>query len=328
MSTLTEFEFIEKYLSTVPTSRSDVRMGIGDDAALVEVPKDQFLAITTDNLIEGRHFLPDTPAHALGYRLLAVNLSDLAAMGAEPAWASLSLTLPALETAWIDDFFQGFQKLANTYSVALIGGNTTQGACNLGLQLMGFVPKQQAIMRNGAKVGDKIVVTGTLGDAALALRYLRGQIGEIAPSQKEFLLQRLYYPTARVELGIGLRDHATAAIDISDGLAADLMHLLNASKVGAQINIDQLPCSPVLRALCKKADAVALALYQGDNYELCFTLPAEKLSLLQSLREEANVFCTVIGEIIAEQGLFAIEEGKAKTAILPVGWDHFMDRKT
>lgn len=327
MSTLTEFEFIEKYLSKIVTSRSDILIGIGDDAALVKVPADHSLAITTDSLIEGRHFLSGTPAHALGHRLLAVNLSDLAAMGATPAWATLSLTLPSLQADWIHDFFQGFQKLANRYSVALIGGNTTQGPCNLTLQLMGLLPNQKVLARSGAKVGDKIIVTGTLGDAALALRYLRGEVEEIVPSQKEFLLQRLHYPCARVELGIALRDHATAAIDISDGLAADLMHLLTASKVGAQISLENLPYSPTLHDLCKSEEALDLALHQGDDYELCFTLPAEKLFLLQKISEEAKVPCTVIGEIIEEHGLFAITETKKKTAILPTGWDHFKDRK-
>jgi len=323
MVQLTEFEFIECYVTNLAATRPDVVLSVGDDAAIVNVPSDKSLVITTDSMVEGRHFLPDTPAHVLGYRLLAMNLSDLAAMGAQPAWAMLSLTTPHLETQWLDDFFQGFQQLATKYNITLIGGNTTQGPLNLTLQLHGFVPCNQALTRRGAKIGDKIVVTGTLGDATLGLNYLRGQLTNLNETQKEFILNRLYYPIARVELGEALLNHAHAAIDISDGLAADLNHILQASGVGAVLEIEKLPYSMAMLALCDTSLAQQIALYSGDNYELCFTIAAEKIELLKILSEKYHVTCTVIGEIIAETGLFTVNSENNRTAISPKGWDHF-----
>ena len=308
MTTLTEFEFIECYITNASTPRNDVVLSAGDDAAIVNVPADQSLVITVDSMIEGRHFLPDTPAHALGYRLLAVNLSDLAAMGANPAWATLALTIPELETKWLDDFFQGFYDLARRYNIALIGGNTAKGSLNLTLQLHGFVPKSKGLLRSGAFVGDKIIVTGTLGDAALALQYLRGEFLPADETQKALLLQKLYYPTPRIELGLALLDKASAAIDISDGLAADLNHILQASQVGARLEVDKLPVNFTHPSMQE------YALYTGDAYELCFTISPEKLSWLEKTCETLKVPFTVIGEIVEKElGLN-----------IPVhGWDHF-----
>jgi thiamine-monophosphate kinase len=308
MVKLTEFEFIECYITNTETQRSDVVLSVGDDAAIVDVPADKSLVITTDSMIEGRHFLPDTPARVLGYRLLAVNLSDLSAMGAQPAWAMLSLTIPELETDWLDEFFQGFSDLAKKYNVELIGGNTTQGPLNLTLQLHGFVPKNKSLRRSGAKIGDKIIVTGTLGDAFLALQYLRGELKNIDDTQKEIILNKLYYPTPRVELGHALLEHATAAIDISDGLSADLNHILQASDVGAKIDVEKLPVNfdfPQMREL---------ALYTGDAYELCFTIPPDALPWLEEVSKKLAVPIAIIGEIV---------DKKEGYNITPRGWDHF-----
>lgn len=284
---MSEFDIITQYFASQTSHRNDVMVGIGDDAALVKPPQNHELAITTDTLVSGVHFPESTLPYDIGYKSLAVNLSDLAAMGATPAWVTMALTLPDKNLDWLKAFCDGFFALANQHQVQLIGGDLTRGPLCITIQAIGFTPSHQALLRSQAKPGDLIYVTGTLGDAGLALRS--------AHASPE-ILARLNRPEPRVTTGIALRSIASSAIDISDGLAADLGHILKASRVGAKINVEQLPLSPAVSALTPE-QAIALALTAGDDYELCFTVPAQKRAQLSSIP------CTCIGEITASSGL-------------------------
>lgn len=297
-----EFDLIDTYFKNLTSARADVELGIGDDAALVTVPANHSLVITTDTLVPGVHFPVATAPFDIGYKALAVNLSDLAAMGAQPAWISLALTLPAVDTAWLHDFTQGMSQLAKAYQVQLIGGDTTRGALSITLQAFGFVPVHHALRRDGAKAGDKIYVSGTLGDAGLGLRIALQKPDDLQDPAKQIILQRLNRPTPRIELGLLLRGLATSAIDISDGLLADLNHILQKSEVGAHIETKNLPLSPPLQALPSE-DAQQLALTAGDDYELCFTVSPEKEPELLEKLTTIQLACHCIGEIQAEQGI-------------------------
>lgn len=268
---MTEFELIRHYFAAKTKERNDVRLGIGDDAAIANVPAGHELVITTDTLINGVHFPTTTSPADIGYKALAVNLSDLAAMGATPAWITLALTLPTADPTWIASFCDGLFLLANQYQVALIGGDTTRGPLSITIQAMGFVPTGKALLRSAAKPGDLIYVTGTLGDAARGL---------LNPQYPE-LLSRLNRPEPRIATGTLLSGLAHAAIDISDGFVADLKHILLASHVGATVHLDQLPIS--------HPEALAYALTGGDDYELCFTIPPEKREELE--KKHANIPC-------------------------------------
>jgi len=279
----TEFDIIRRYFTRQDSRRRDVIAGIGDDAALLQVPAGMELVVCMDTLVEGVHFPIGTPAAAIGHKALAVNLSDLAAMGAEPAWATLSLTIPESDPDWLADFSQAFFKLADRYQVQLVGGDTTRGPLAVTVQAHGFVPESLALRRQGAQAGDHIYVTGTLGDAGLALQ-LAGDAGNE-------LQHQLDYPEPRIAAGQALRGIASAAIDVSDGLFGDLRKLLSASGVGGEIDIDVVPLSAQLREAFAAEDQQRFALSGGDDYELCFT-SAEELQ-----NEVAGVRITAIGKV-------------------------------
>lgn len=317
---LTEFEFIHRYILSNPIHHTDVVVKAGDDAAVVDIPEGHSLVVTFDNLVEGRHFFPNTPAHVLGYRILAVNLSDLAAMGAKPSFAILGLTLPELDSVWVEEFFSGFYALANQHHISLIGGNTTRGPCNIAMTLQGIVKKNKAVLRSTACVNDKIVVSGPLGDAGIALDYLRGKITDLTSLQEKYLLDAFYYPQIPVNLGMALCNNASAAIDISDGLVADLNHILVASQVGARLWGEALPFSAIAQAVCiDNKMRRRYQLYSGDVYQLCFTISDAKLHMLQ--KEFPNL--SVIGEIVPASQGFTLDEEPLDIH----GWDHF-DNKT
>lgn len=271
---MNEFDIIAQFFAKQIVTRPDVILGIGDDCAIVEVPADQQLAITTDTLVAGVHFPTDTPAFDIGYKSLAVNLSDLAAMGATPAWITLALTLPEKNVRWLTEFSRGLFELAQRYQIQLIGGDITRGPLTITIEAKGFIPKNQALKRSAAKVGDLIYVTNTLGDAALGLLCAEKKIS-LQPDYQTYLLSRLNRPEPRVEIGEQLRGIAHAAIDISDGLAADLGHILEKSQVGATVYVDALPLSEALLRSVATPQAIELALNGGDDYELCFTAPKE-----------------------------------------------------
>lgn len=312
---MNEFAIIEHFFNKQKIRRDDVVVGIGDDCAMVQTPLNQALLITTDTLVSGVHFLKETAAYDIGFKSLAVNLSDLAAKGAEPAWITLALTLPEADETWLKEFSTGLLELASRFNVQLIGGDLTKGPLTITIQAMGFAPHNQAIRRNGAKPGDLIYVTNTLGDAALGLSFLKKSITITKPYQN-YLVERLCQPEPRISIGKQIRGIAHASIDISDGLSADLTHILDMSNVGAIIYVDQLPLSEAMRASVSNEHAIELALNGGDDYELCFTLAPEKATLL-------DIHCTCIGKIIETPGLDLRYQDEKKYNGNLAGYKHF-----
>lgn len=294
---MAEFDLIARIRQRV-VLRDDVVLGIGDDGALLAPPPGQLLAVTMDTLNAGVHFPPETAPADIGWKALAVNLSDLAAMGAEPAWCTLSLTLPRADTAFVDGFCDGFLALAAQHGVALVGGDTTRGPLSVSITAHGFVPAGAALRRDGARIGDEVWVSGSLGDAAGALR--QWQAGApMAPALRD----RLDRPTPRVALGQALRGLASACIDISDGLLADLTHICRASGVGAEVDIDALPASDALRSAFDADVRRTLQATGGDDYELCFTVPPAKRPAVQALAAQLSLPLTPVGRIVPGTGV-------------------------
>ncbi len=326
---MSEFDLIRRHF-TRPTPSA--LLGVGDDAALFQVSEGNVLAVSSDMLVSGTHFFPDADPYRLGHKTLAVNLSDLAAMGANPRWATLAIALPNVDEAWLAAFSAGFFALAQQHNVDLIGGDTTRGALNLCVTIFGEVPPQQALRRSGAQVGDEIWVSGRLGDAALALAHLQNRI---ALSEAEFaaVALALHQPQPRVALGLALRGIAHSALDISDGLLGDLGHILAASRVGATVELASIPVSETLRSLTPCASPAGegggAALLQqcvlsgGDDYELCFTAPLYHHADVLHRAARVGVPVTRIGQIVSGQGCVVrdaagkIMEGKTG------GYDHF-----
>jgi thiamine-monophosphate kinase len=321
---MNEFDLIQNFFNREIKNRTEVILGIGDDAALLQVPFGQQLVASIDTLVAGRHFPENTPPADIAYKALAVNLSDLAAMGAEPAWILLALTLPTVNEIWLKGFSQGFFSLMQDFHLQLVGGDMTCGPLSITVQALGFVPAGKALCRLGAMPGDCIYVSGTLGDAGLALAYLRKETPLVlTQSQIQWLMQRLNRPEPRVELGLALRNIATSAIDISDGLVADLNHILAANQLGATIQLADLPLSAVLQQLPRE-QAWQLALSAGDDYELCFTVPESSQIALQSHLKVIHSSCTCIGQIKKEPGLSMIREDGSLLALEKTGFQHFM----
>lgn len=299
-----EADLIERYLRGAGAERADVILGIGDDAALLRAPAHQELVVTTDALIEGAHFLPGAPAHSLGHRALAVNLSDLAAMGAEPAWALASLVLPEADEAWLRDFAAGFGALARSCGVALVGGNLSRGPLSITIQLTGFVPPGTALRRGGGGPGDWLFVSGTLGDARAGrlLGMAEPDARVLVPAQRQTLLRRFEYPSARIALGQALRGVASACMDLSDGLLADLPRLAAASGCAADLRVADLPLSAPLRALCG-AQAWRQALQGGEDYELLFSVPAVRAPAISALAAKLELPLSACGQLRSGSGV-------------------------
>jgi thiamine-monophosphate kinase len=316
-----EFSLIDRIRQRTAQSRDDVRLGIGDDAALLAVPSGQELAVAIDTLVEGVHFPRDTAPADIGWKALAVNLSDLAAMGATPAWALLALTLPNADEAFIDGVADGFAQLAQTYRLALVGGDTTRGALTLSVAVHGFVPPGKALTRAGAQAGDVVLVTGTLGDAAAGLRLL--QQSHRNDAQSGYLIARLNRPTPRVAAGLALRERASACIDVSDGLLADLGHICAASNVGAEIEAALLPRSSALLDRFDDARSRDFALSGGDDYELCFTVPPQRVASVQADLAKLGCGATRIGRIVEGQGVKVRDADGQWLEPAQQGWDHF-----
>jgi thiamine-monophosphate kinase len=316
-----EFSLIDRIRQRTAQSRDDVRLGIGDDAALLAVPSGQELAVAIDTMVEGVHFPRGTVPAVIGWKALAVNLSDLAAMGATPAWALLALTLPNADEAFIDGFADGFAQLAQTYRLALVGGDTTRGALTISVAVHGFVPPGKALTRAGAQAGDAVLVTGTLGDAAAGLRLL--QQTRHGDAQSGYLIARLNRPTPRVAAGLALRERASACIDVSDGLLADLGHVCAASGVGAEIEAALLPRSSALLDRFDDTSARDFALSGGDDYELCFTVPPQRVASVQADLAKLGCGATRIGRIVEGQGVKVRDAHGQWLEPAQQGWDHF-----
>ncbi len=311
-----EFDLIRDYFRDIGAPRSDVLVGVGDDGALLEPPESRNLVSVMDTLVESIHFPVNTPARSVGHRSLAVNLSDIAAMGADPAWASLSLSMPHLDHAWLADFAAGFSECAQAHGVSLVGGDTVSGPLVVTVHVTGHVDTHAHTLRTGARPGDRIYITGTLGDAAAGLRAMTRGDGH------SFLIDRFLYPEPRVALGAAVRNLVTASIDVSDGLGQDLGHLLQASDVGAQVVLEDLPMSSILRNGFSPGEARYLALCGGDDYELCVTVPPDNAEEFEDVCDNLVVRCQCIGVINEGSGLNFTLDGKPH-AVNVHGHDHF-----
>ena len=304
---MAEFSIIETYFNRA--QQQSVDSGVGDDSALLTPPPQQQLVICTDTLIAGRHFPLDTPAHAIGWKSVAVNLSDIAAMGAKPQSILLALSLPQIDHDWLKEFSQGLYDCCDQFGVSLIGGDTTQSPhLTISVTALGWIDTNQAVKRSGAQVGDYVCVSGQVGDAAFGLQH---------PDHP--LKQRLDYPTPRCQLGQQLKGLASAMIDVSDGLAQDLGHILKASQVGARLQLEQLPIDPALQQLTQ-AQQWQYALAGGDDYELCFTISPQNYQ--QLLQQQLDVKITVIGTITNSTGLTFEKDGKDHPLQFQ-GYQHF-----
>jgi thiamine-monophosphate kinase len=304
-----EFELINKYFQHITHEDPSVKCGIGDDAAIVKIPQGMELVLSMDTLLEDTHFPAETDPYDVGYKALAINLSDMAAMGAEPKWVLLSLSLPDNDEAWLEKFASGFLELAKGHYVSLIGGDMSRGPLSITLQIQGLVPTGTAVKRDGAQAGNLIYVTGSLGDAGVGLDIIQGKLS-IANEYEASFLNSLNRPEVSVEAGLRLREIASSAIDISDGLIADLGHILDASHVGAEIEVEKIPLSEAMQECTDKTTAWNYALTSGDDYKLCFTASAEKHDLILHAFKEINIPVSCIGKITAETGLqLKIPEG-------------------
>ena len=314
-----EFELIARYF-TRPAHGA--RLGVGDDAALLVPSAGMELAVSTDMLLVGRHFLPGDDPQQLGHKALAVNLSDLAAMGAQPRWALLALALPEPDEDWLAAFSRGFFALAGQHGVELVGGDTTRGPLNLCVTVLGEVEAGRALTRAGARPGDEIWVSGSLGAAALGLAQVQGGLA-LTPAEAASCLQRLHAPEPRVALGRALQGVASAAIDVSDGLLADLGHILERSGVAAEVDIQRLPAHPAVAARTADPLVRRCLLAGGDDYELCFTAPPDRAQAVEAAGRTAGVAVTRIGRVKAGEGLVLVGADGAAMPIVERGYDHF-----
>jgi thiamine-monophosphate kinase len=323
-SDLGEFELIRRFFSRPSAARAQpgVVLGIGDDAAVLALPPDTELVAAVDTLVAGRHFPQSTDARSIGHRALAVNLSDFAAMGATPAWATLALTLPSVNAVWLERFSAGLLNLADANGVALVGGDTTRGPLTVSVQILGHVRRGTALRRSGAGEGDLLVVTGTLGDAGAGLALVTGAPDAAPRVAGLALIQRFDYPTPRVQFGVAARGIATAAMDLSDGLVGDLPKLAGASGLAAHVAVERLPLSDALRAAVPLAQAHDWALAAGDDYELLLSVPAARFAELEAAAARLNLRLTAVGELRSGSGVTWSLDGRD---FLPAsrGYDHF-----
>jgi len=321
---LSEFDIIARFFQQQHLQRDDVLLGVGDDCALLRPDPDQALVVSMDTMVAGVHFPLDTAAFDIGYKLLAVNLSDLAASGAEPQWITLALTLPEVDENWLKEFCAGLFQLARPYNVQLVGGDLTRGPLTMTLQAHGRVPVQHALRRDGARPGDAIYVSGVLGEAAMGLRLLQDPKAmiQLDDEVRQRCVLRLNQPTPRIELGRDLRGVASAVIDVSDGLAADLQHILEASHCGARLEVESLPINSGLLQQQPEKTVRTLALNGGDDFELCFTVPPANQHLLAAIRAQTKCAITQVGTIEAEPGLRCDYQGSLLD-LTEQGFRHF-----
>lgn len=315
-----EFEIIRKYFTRPAPSAV---LGVGDDCALVAARKGMTLALSTDMLLVGRHFLPNADPALLGHKSLAVNLSDLAAMGADPRWALLAIALPNANEKWIAAFAKGFFRLARRFGTELIGGDTTKGPLTIAITVIGEVPPKLALRRDAARAGDDVWLSGATGEAALGLAHLQGRV-KLKGVAREACLERLHAPEPRVRLGQRLRGLARSAIDVSDGLLADLGHIVKASGVGAELRWEDLPRAEAIVACANETLARDCLLAGGDDYELVFTAPPSKRSEIEAAARAAGVPVAVIGATVAGKPGVRLRDARGKAvSTRRAGFDHF-----
>ena len=317
---LSEFQIIENFFNR-PPQHTEIQLGPGDDAAITRLPPNTELVSSVDTMVEGIHFLKNTAPFAIGYKALAMSLSDLAAMGAKPLSVLATLTMPTHQPTWLTEFAAGFFQCAEQFKIDLIGGDLSHGPLSISTMVNGTVPVGKAILRSGAQANEHIYVSGYLGDAGLALDLLKANAANIPQS----ILDKLNQPTPRVNIGLALRDIATAMIDLSDGLVADLKKLLARSQVGATVNAPAIPLSNTLLENCDAPQALQYALSAGDDYELCFTCQANDSAKIAAIAQTYQVPLTCIGTTLAKQEFHLLD---AKQQTLPIhheGYDHFKD---
>jgi len=310
-----EFEIIERYFKK---KMKQTALGVGDDAAMIHVRNNYQLAISSDMLIENIHFLKNTNPSHLGWKSLAVNLSDIAAMGATPKWATLSISLPKINHAWLKKFSKGFFKCADKFGIDLIGGDTTKGPLSISITIMGESKKDEALLRSGAKINDDIWVTGQLGLASMGLANLQGQL-KLPPRIKMKCIRALEIPTPKTFLGSYLSRYANSCIDISDGLIQDLRHILKASKVGASLLLNDIPCEKFIHT----SKQYQFVLNGGDDYELLFTAAKKNRPFIKKIAKKTNTPVTMIGNITKKKALNILSEQGKSIKFNPKGFDHF-----
>lgn len=313
-----EFNLIQQYF-TRPTPSAD--LGVGDDAALISLTAGHQLAISVDMSVVNTHFFADCAAYDIGWKSMAVNVSDMAAMGATPKWATLAIALPNIDHAWLSEFSRGFFACADAFNIALIGGDTTRGPLNICVQIMGEVPTGLALKRSGAQVADDIWVSGHLGSAALGLGHLQ-QTLVLDDKVLPLCLHALHAPQPRVALGLALRGVAHSCIDVSDGLLADLRHILTASNVGARLQLESMPCLTVFKHQLHVPRIQQAVLAGGDDYELCFTAPASQREAIVSLAAQLQLPLTRIGEV-TQAGALEVYHHQQRLNLTSMGFDHF-----
>jgi len=309
---VSEFALIQQYFAALTPPSASVPLGIGDDCALLVPPPAMRLAVSIDTQVEGVHFPSGAPAEQIGRRVACCALSDLAAMGAQPLWATLALTLPKADAAWLAAFSRGLGAVLQHWQVSLVGGDTTAGPLTITLQVHGCVDEARALRRSGAKVGDNIYVTGYVGDGAAALALLQGQL-TLEAAAADYLIERFYAPTPQIHAGLKLAGCASSAIDISDGLLADLNHILTASDLGARLDLAALPVNPLWASRVDADCARRWALSGGDDYQLCFTLPAKQAPPVEAF---------AIGVITQAAGIIGCEQGR-EMRLMGDGFEHF-----
>ena len=310
-----EFEIIERYFKK---KMKQTALGVGDDAAMIHVRNNYQLAISSDMLIENIHFLKNTNPSHLGWKSLAVNLSDIAAMGAIPKWATLSISLPKINHTWLKKFSKGLFKCADKFGIDLIGGDTTKGPLSISITIMGESKKDEALLRSGAKINDDIWVTGQLGLASMGLANLQGQL-KLPPRIKMKCIRALEIPTPKTFLGSYLSRYANSCIDISDGLIQDLKHILKASKVGASLLLNDIPCEKFIHT----SKQYQFVLNGGDDYELLFTAAKKNRPFIKKIAKKTNTPVTMIGNITKKKALNILSEQGKSIKFNPKGFDHF-----
>ncbi len=320
---MSEFNLIKKFF-TRPTRHTD--LGVGDDAALISVAKGMQLVVSTDMSVVGTHFFADAAPFDIGWKALAVNVSDMAAMGAMPKWATLAIALPEVNESWLAEFSRGFFSCADEFKIDLIGGDTTKGALNISATIMGEVPIGKALKRSGAQADDDIWVSGTIGSAALVLAHLQNKTLQSKIKLENAALQismhALHRPSARVNLGLKLRDIATSCIDISDGLLADLGHILKASNLGAVIDLEKIPCIAYFKSDLQNPQFQEFLLVGGDDYELCFTAPPSQREAIDTISKLLNLPLNIIASTRIDIGLQVMYQN-TEIKLLKQGFDHF-----
>lgn len=317
---ISEFEIIRRYFTRPAPSAV---LGVGDDCALVMARRGMTLALSTDMLLVGRHFLPNADPALLGHKSLAVNLSDLAAMGADPRWALLAIALPNADEKWIAAFSRGFFRLARRFDTELIGGDTTRGPLTIAITVIGEVAPKLALRRDGARAGDDVWLSGATGEAALGVAHLEGRV-RLKGRAREACLHRLHAPEPRVRLGQRLSGLARSAIDVSDGLLADLGHVAKASRAAAELRWEDIPRARAIAECSDAALAKACLLGGGDDYELVFTAPPSRRHQIEAAGKSAGVRVTRIGAMVAGRPGVRLRDARGKTVSTPrAGFDHF-----